>query len=336
MHETIRPATPANPSRRQLAGPLALGLLLAGLSLPAQASDWPSKPVRLIVPFAAGGATDLLARALAVELGKAWKQSVVVDNRPGAGGGLGAELVAKSPADGSTLLLASGSMFTVNPFLYGKLPYGNDSFEMIGKVASGPMVVTVHVGVPANTLPQLIAHARAHPGRLTFGSAGNGSQVHMAGEAFSDAAGLQVVHVPYKGESQAYADLMAGTIQLVVGNIAGVSPLLKGGRLRALAVTGSERSAMLPDVPTAAEAGLPGFEFTGWFALMAPAGTPRDITARVAADLQQAVEQPGMKRYLVEQGMTATPSTGARLLEDIGRESMRWKELVARRGIRSN
>ena len=332
MQETM----PVDGARRRLAAQMAAGLLVAGIGLPARASDWPSKPVRLVIPFAAGGATDLLGRSMAVELGKMWKQSVVVENRPGAGGGLGAEVVAKSPADGHTLLLASGSMFTVNPFIYSKLPYSNDSFEMVSKVASGPMVVTVHVGVPANTLQELMAYAKANPGKVTFGSAGNGSQVHMAGEAFSDAAGLQLVHVPYKGESQALADLMAGTIQVVVGNIAGVSPMLKGGRLRALAVTSKERSGMLPDVPTAAEAGLPGFEFTGWFALMAPAGTPRDLTGRMATDVQQAVEQAGMKRYLNEQGMMAATSSPAQLLEEIGRESTRWKELVARRGIKSN
>ncbi len=332
----MRQARTVDRTRRQLAGQLATGLLLAGIGASARASDWPTKPVRLVIPFAAGGATDLLGRALAVELGKAWKQTVVVDNRPGAGGALGAEAVAKSAADGYTLLLASGSMFTVNPFIYSKLPYGNESFEMVSKVASGPMVVTVNAAVPAKTMQELIAYAKANPGKLTFASAGNGSQVHMAGEAFCDAAGLQVVHVPYKGEGPAYADLMAGVVNMAVGNINAISPLLKGGRLRALAVTGKERSALLPEVPTAAEAGLPGFDFTGWFALMAPAGTPRELTTRMAADVQQAVEQPGMKRYLSEQGMSATTSTPAQLLDEIGRESERWKALVGRRGIKAN
>lgn len=304
--------------------------------VPAHAEEWPGKPIRLVVPFAAGGATDLLARAVAVELGKQWKQPVVVDNRPGAGGAVGAEAVAKSVPDGYTLLLASGSMFTVNPFIYQKLPYSAESFEMISKIASGPMVVTVNTKIPAKTMTELIAYAKANPGKLTFASAGNGSQVHIASEAFADAAGIDVVHVPYKGEGPAYADLMAGTVDMTVGNINAISPLLKGGRLRALAVTGNERSALLSDVPTVAEAGLEGFTFYGWFALMAPAGTPKALTARMYADLERAAAEPGMQRYLAAQGMARTITPKGRLPEEIAQESGRWKPLVAKRKISAN
>ncbi|WP_042886039.1 Bug family tripartite tricarboxylate transporter substrate binding protein [Cupriavidus necator] len=302
----------------------------------AQAQEWPAKPIRLVVPFAAGGATDLLARALALELGKQWRQPVVVDNRPGAGGAVGAEAVAKAAPDGYTLLLASGSMFTVNPYIYQKLPYSAESFEMISKVASGPMVLTINVKVPAKTMDELISYAKAHPGKLTFGSAGNGSQVHMASEAFSEAAGIDVVHVPYKGEGPAYADLMAGVVDMTVGNINAISPLLKGGRLRALAVTGKERSSLLPDVPTVAEAGLQGFTFYGWFALMAPAGTPKDLTTKMYADLERAVSEPGMQRYLATQGMTKTLTARGRLPDEIAQESGRWKLLVGKRKISAN
>lgn len=304
--------------------------------VPAQAQEWPGKPIRLVVPFAAGGATDLLARAVAVELGKQWKQPVVVDNRPGAGGAVGAEAVAKSTPDGYTLLLASGSMFTVNPFIYQKLPYSAESFEMISKIASGPMVVTVNAKVPAKSVAELVSYAKAHPGKLSFASAGNGSQVHIASEAFSEAAGIEVVHVPYKGEGPAYADLMAGTVDMTVGNINAISPLLKGGRIRALAVTGKERSTLLPDVPTVAEAGLQGFTFYGWFALMAPAGTPKELTARMYADLEKATAEPGMQRYLAAQGMTRTLTPTGRLPEEIAQESGRWKLLVAKRKISAN
>ncbi|WP_137920340.1 tripartite tricarboxylate transporter substrate binding protein [Hydrogenophaga sp. 2FB] len=302
----------------------------------AQANAWPDKPVRIVVPFAAGGATDLLGRALAVELGKLWKQPVIVDNRPGAGGALGAEIVAKSPADGYTLLLASGSMFTVNPFIYSKLAYSADSFELISKVANGPMVVTVNADVPAKTLKELIAYGKANPHVLNFASAGNGSQVHMAGEAFADASGLQLTHVAYKGEGPAYADLMAGVVQMAVANINAITPLLKGNRVRALAVTGTERSALLPDVPTASEAGLPGFEFVGWFGLMAPVGTSNAITGKTYADLREAVVQPTMKRYMAEQGMSPAISEQGKLVKDIAQESTRWKVLVAKRGIKAN
>nr|WP_298236107.1 tripartite tricarboxylate transporter substrate binding protein [uncultured Azohydromonas sp.] len=303
---------------------------------PTWAADWPDKPVKIVVPFAAGGATDLLARALGAELGKIWRQPILVDNRPGAGGALGADVVAKSPADGYTLLLASGSQFTVNQFIYQKLPYTIKSFEMITKVAGGPMVVTVNTSVPVRSLRELLSHGKANPGQLHFASAGNGSQVHMAGEAFADASGLDLVHVPYKGEGPAYADLMGGAVQMAVGNINAISPLLKGGRLRALAVTGKERSALLPEVPTAAESGLSGFEFIGWFGLTAPTGTPKSLIDKIYADVQQASEQPGMKRYLAEQGMTLSVTGPDAMKTDITSESARWKELIAKRKINAN
>jgi len=302
----------------------------------AHGGEWPDKPVRLVVPFAAGGATDQLGRALAVDLGKLWKQPVVVDNRSGAGGALGAEVVAKASPDGYTLLLASGSMLTVNPYLYPKLPYSTESFELISKVASGPMVVTVNASLPVKNLKDLIAYAKNNPGKLHFASAGNGSQVHMAGEAFADAAGISMIHVPYKGEGPAYSDLMAGICEVAVANINAISPLLKGDRLRALAVTSKERSFLLPDVPTASEAGLSGFEFVGWFGLMAPAGTPKALTSRMYADVKTSLEQPGLKRYLHDQGMSATLSEPGMLGQDISKEQARWKSLVAKRNINAN
>lgn len=331
------------------AGWLAAGPLWAqvGASAPPAAPTMPhpstgaaalppwqaDKPVRLVIPFAPGGATDVLGRALAQELGKSWRQTVVVENRSGAGGGVGAQAVAKSAADGYTLLLASGSMFTVNQHIYAKLPYALDSFAPISKVAAGPMVVTVNAELPVKSLRELVAYAKARPGQLQFASAGIGSQTHIAGEALADAAGLNLLHVPYKGEAPGYSDLMAGTVQLAVGNIAAVAPLLKGGRLRALAVTGRERSPLLPQVPTAAEDGLPGFEFMGWFALLAPAGSPAPLLARMTEDVRLAVAQPGLKRYLDDQGMGATPGTPEDLLAEIARESARWKVLVAKKNI---
>ena len=193
----------------------------------SSASSCPSRPA----------ATDFLGRALASELGKRLKQNVIVENRAGAGGSVGAQAVALSPADGYTLLLASGSMFTVNQYIYGKLPYSLDNFSLVGKVASGPMVVTVNAGLPVKNIRELIAYAQARPGKLNFSSAGVGSQTHMAGEAFSDAAGVKLVHVPW-GEGPAYSDLMAGVVEVAVANINAITPLLKGDRLRALAVTG--------------------------------------------------------------------------------------------------
>lgn len=320
---------------RRLSVAAVLGVMAFG-SINASASEWPDKPVKLVIPFSAGGATDLLGRALGYELGKIWKQSVIVDNRPGAGGALGAEVVAKSPSDGYTLLLASGSMFTVNPYIYAKLPYTTKSFELITKVASGPMVVTTNADLPAKNMRELIAYAKANPGKVNFASAGNGSQVHMAGESFADAASIDITHVAYKGEGPAYADLLAGVVQMAVGNINAISPLLKTGKIRALAVTGKERVALLPDVPTVGEAGLPNYEFVGWFALVAPAGTPKALTDKMYASVQQALSQPGMKRYLADQGMTATLSPRGELGIEIAKESDRWKALTEKRKIIPN
>jgi len=324
-------------SRRRIVKAIACGLTLSPfLAAPAYA-DWPSdKVIRIIVPFAAGGATDLLGRALAVELGKSLKQSVIVENRAGAGGSLGAQAVAISPADGYTLLLASGSMFTVNQYIYSKLPYSLDDFAPITKIASGPMVITVNATLPVKTTKELIEYAKAHPGKLSFSSAGVGSQTHMAGEAFTDAAGIELVHVPYKGEGPAYADLMAGVIEVAAANINAISPLLKGGRLRALSVTGKERSPLLPNVPTTAEDGVPGFEFTGWFALMAPKGTPQPAIDRLLAESKVAVEQPSMKRYFADQGMYATIAPSAQLKDEIVKESAKWKALVEKKKITAN
>lgn len=324
-------------SRRRIVKAIACGLTLSPfLAAPAYA-DWPSdKVIRIIVPFAAGGATDLLGRALAVELGKSLKQSVIVENRAGAGGSLGAQAVAISPADGYTLLLASGSMFTVNQYIYSKLPYSLDDFAPITKIASGPMVITVNATLPVKTTKELIEYAKARPGKLSFSSAGVGSQTHMAGEAFTDAAGIELVHVPYKGEGPAYTDLMAGVIEVAAANINAISPLLKGGRLRALSVTGKERSPLLPNVPTTAEDGVPGFEFTGWFALMAPKGTPQPAIDRLLAESKVAVEQPSMKRYFADQGMYATIAPSAQLKDEIVKESAKWKALVEKKKITAN
>lgn len=322
-------------SKAAASGLAALAFCTAAASAGA-ANDWPDRPVRMVVPFAAGGATDVIARALSQRLGTLWKQPVVVENRPGAGGMVGAELVAKSAADGYTLLMASGSMFTVNPHIYSKLSYGAKDFSMITKVATGPMVVVVNPNVPARNMTELIAYAKSRPNQVNFGSAGIGSQVHMAGEALADKAGIDLVHVPYKGESLAYADLMAGHVQLVVGNIAGVAPLVASGRVRALAVTSAHRSAMLPDVPTSSESGMPGFEMVGWFALMAPAGVSAELVGKMHRDIALALADENTKAVLNAQGMSATVTTSAQLTDTISAESETWSKVVARRHLKTN
>jgi tripartite-type tricarboxylate transporter receptor subunit TctC len=317
---------------------LCLGAVTAmGMGAVHADSNWPNRSVTMIVPFAAGGTTDVVGRVIGQKLGEMWKQSVVIDNRLGAGGAVGAQATAKSPADGYTIMLASGSMFTVNPFIYQRLPYSAKDFSFITNVASGPMLVVVNPDVPAKNLKELIALAKSKPGQLNFGSAGTGSQVHMAGEAFADAAHVQITHVPYKGEALGYNDLMAGQVQLMVGNIAASSNFAKAGKLRALAVTGKERSPMMPDVPTAAEAGLNGMEdVTGWFGFVVPAGTPKDIVEKIHRDTVKVLNDPDTQARLAAQGMKAVGNTPQQLEAQIATESQKWEKVVKNRKLTAN
>lgn len=316
---------------------LCLGAAAALSVGTVQAQSWPSRPVTMIVPFAAGGTTDVVGRVLGQKLGELWKQSVVIDNRLGAGGAVGAQATAKAPADGYTIMLASGSMFTVNPFIYQRLPYSAKDFAFITNVASGPMLVVVNPEVQAKNLKELIALAKSKPGQLNFGSAGTGSQVHMAGEAFADAAGVNITHVPYKGEALGYNDLMAGQVQLMVGNIAASSNFAKSGKLRALAVTGKERSPMMPDVPTAAEAGLNGMDdVTGWFGFVVPAGTPKDVVDKIYRDTVKVLADPDTQARLAAQGMKAVGNTPQQLSAQIAAESQKWEKVVKNRKLSAN
>ena len=316
-------------SRRQAFGLLLTAAFALAVGAPAQAQDaWPNRSVRMVVPFAAGGATDVVARALGKDLSELWGQPVVVDNRVGAGGSIGAEVVAKSPADGYTLLLASGAL-TINPHLYAKLPFDTQKdFIPVTNVASGPQLLVVHPGVQAKSVKDLIALAKAKPGTVNFGSAGIGSQTHLAAENFVDAAGINATHVPYKGEGPALADLIAGQIQFVVANIAAAVPHVNNGTIRALAVTSLTRSPLLPDVPTVAESGLAGFENSGWFGLLVPAGTPQSVVNKIHADTVKVLERREMKERLSVQGMVPVGNTPAAFANAMQDESKRWAEVV--------
>jgi len=325
--------------RKTLRAALAATALCATLAwsadAPAQAA-WPSKPVRVIVPFAPGGSTDVIGRLLAQKLAEMWGQSVVVENRTGAGGNIGADLVAKSPGDGYTLLFASGSI-AINPQLYKNMPFDTQKdLVPITNVASGPMLVVVPDDSPAKSVKDLIAMAKARPGTVNFGSAGVGSQVHLAAENFADAAGIDIVHVPYKGEAPAYTDLIGHQTQMMVGNFAAASALLGPGRLRALAVTGKTRSPLLPDVPTASESGLPGFENSGWFGLFAPAGTPPDILAKIQRDSLKVLAATDFKARLYVQGMAPVGNTPAQFAKAMDEESKHWAAVVKNRKLSAN
>lgn len=312
-------------------------ILLAGalsLALPqlAIAQSWPTKPIKLIIPFAAGGTTDILGRLLAQQLTKDLGQNVIVENKGGAGGNIAAEFVAQSAADGYTIMLASGSMLTVNPNLYKKLPvnYAKD-FVYITNVASGPMLLSVSTKLPVKNFGEFIAYAKTKD--LNFGSAGIGSQVHMAGENLTYAANIPATHVPYKGESAAINDLVSGQIDFMVGNLTAATGFAKNGQIKPLAVTSAKRVKQLPDVPTVAEAGIPGFESTGWFGLVAPANTPKAITEKIYDATVKAVSSEAMKKSLDLNGLTAVVNNQKDFESQVKAESATWEKVIKGRNI---
>jgi tripartite-type tricarboxylate transporter receptor subunit TctC len=323
-------------SRRKTLGQLC-ALSLAAMALPASAQDaWPNKPVRMVVPFAPGGSTDVVARMVGQKLAALWGQPVVIENRAGAGGNVGADVVAKAPGDGYTLLLASGSI-TINPVLYKRMPFDTKKdLVPIVNVASGPMLIVVQDASPYKNLADLIAQAKAKPGTINFGSAGVGSQVHLAAENFADAAGIDITHVPYKGEAPGLTDLIGGQIQVMLGNFAAASALLGPGRLRALAVASTQRAPQLPDVPTATEAGLKGFENVGWFGMLAPAGTPEAVLAKVHRDTLKVLDDTEIKARLFVQGMAPVGGSRADFASQMDREMLRWATVVKNRKLSAN
>jgi len=316
---------------------LAAAVLLAASGGSALAQDnWPTKPVRMVVPFSPGGSTDVVARMVGQRLSVLWNQPVVIENRAGAGGNVGADAVAKAAGDGYTLLMASGSV-TINPSLYKRMPFDTKKDLMpITNVAQGPMLVVVQDGSPHRSLKDLVAAAKAKPGSINFASAGVGSQVHLAGENFADAAGIDIQHVPYKGEALGYNDLIAGQVQMMVGNFAAASALLGPNRLRALAVTSRQRMPQLPDVPTAHEAGLPNFENIGWFGLFAPAGTPVGVIQKVQRDVARVMGETEIKARLYVQGMSPVVNSTADFTRQIDQELDRWAKVVAARKLQAN
>ena len=315
---------------------VAIGALALAASGLAGAQAWPSRAVRIVVPFGAGGTTDVVARLLGQKLAELWGQPVVIENRTGAGGNIGADTVAKSPPDGYTLLMASGSILTANPFMYKSLPFDAvRDFVPITNVASGPQVVTVGPESKFKDLKSLISFAKANPKAVTFGSAGIGTQTHLAAENFAYTANLDMVHVPYKGETFAMTDLMGGQINLVTPNLGAAINFIKEGRLRALAVTSRERMPQLPDVPAAAEV-LPGFENAGWFGLLAPAGTPREVIERVHRDSAKVLLSDDFKVKLAQQGMVPVANTPVEFAAAIREESQRWAKVIKERGLVAN
>jgi len=314
---------------------IALAFAVAAPASHGQAAPFPSKPVRLVVPFPPGGPLDVTGRAIAQKLTEAWGQSVVVDNRPGAGGNIGADLVAKSAPDGYTVVMGALSTHAVNPSLYPSMPYDAiRDFAPITLVAVTPNVLVVNPALPVRSVRELVAYAKANPNKLSFGSGSNGSAGHLAGELFKVETGTDVVHVPYKGAAPAMQALLAGDTQFMFDNLASAMPQVKAGKLRALAVTTAKRSTLAPDLPTMAEAGVPGFDIATWFGLLAPAGTPKEVVAKWNADVVRILSSPDMRERLSAQGAEAAPTTPAEFAAFIAAEQPKYARIVKASGAK--
>ena len=314
---------------------LALLGLMTCATARAQGQPYPAKPVRIINPFSPGGSLDMVARLLAKHMSAELGQSVLVDNRTGAGGTIGVETVAKAPPDGYTLLIVQSSI-TINPTLMPKIPYDPvRDFAPISKVSDYMFFLVAHPSLPARTVKQLIALDKARPGLLNYASVGVGSGTHLASELFNYMAGTKITHVPYKGTGQALPDLIGGHVAIMFGSTSFV-PYVKSGKLVGLGVTGAVRSRALPDVPTIAEAGLPGFEVTAWNALFAPAGTPEPIVKRLNALVREGLAQPEAKAAMDKQDLDATPSTPEELANLVRTELAKWAKVIKVAGIKPN
>ncbi len=317
-----------------------LACALASATLPAAraqapAASWPSKPIRWVVPFPPGGAMDAIARTLGEKAGKTLGQPFVIENKPGAGGNIGADFVAKQPGDGYTLMITSIGMATNKP-LYGKLSYDPiKDFAPVSLLAVVPNVLVTNATQPdVKTAKDVIAAARKAPGKLTYASAGNGTSIHLAGEVFTSLAQVDMLHVPYKGSGPAVSDLLGGQVNYMFDSITSARPHIESGKLRALGLTTAKRSKSLPNVPTLAEAGLPGYEVSPWFAVFMPAATPKDIVAKVNAALLEAMKDPDVVKRFETIGAEPVGSTPEEMAQHLARESERWTKLIQERGIK--
>ena len=320
--------------------------LLAGIAIAAAfgsgggafaqsaATAYPSKPIRLLISFPAGGGVDVVGRIVAQRLGDQLGQQVLVDNRAGAGGNVAAEIVATANPDGHTLFFALDSVLTVNPHLYRKLPFDPvASFAPVSRVGTSQFAVVVNPSLPVKDLQEFIALARAKPGQMNFGTAGTGSSAHLASELLVQAAGLRMTHVPYKGSPQAMTDLVAGQVQLVTPSVPAAMGLIRAGKVRALAVSGPKRTAAAPEIPTAAEAGLPAYTAEFWVAILAPARTPADIVAKLLGETRRALDDTDVRANLLKQGMEAAPAPPDELARIIREETAKWGKIIRAAGV---
>ncbi len=331
MHERIQAV-----SRRGTIGQMAAAVLAAGLGIapPAwgQAPAYPTKPVHIIVTFTPGGAPDILGRILADKLGQAWGQSVIVDNKPGAGGNIGADAVAKAPGDGHTLVVGTVGTHAINGALYKKMPYDMvKDFTPIGLLATTPNVLVVNNEVPARTLKEFIDLGKRQ-GNMSFASSGSGTSIHVSGELFKSMTGIDMKHVPYKGRASAIPDLLGGRVTMMFDNLPSSLPLVREGKLRALGVTSPRRSPAAPDIPTLSEAGLPGFEAVSWFALFAAPGTPKPVADKLSTQVAEVLKQPDVAKKLSDLGLEPVGSTPDELARYQQTEIAKWAKVVKESG----
>jgi tripartite-type tricarboxylate transporter receptor subunit TctC len=314
----------------------ALGLLFAALFLTGSAAhaEFPEKTIRIVVPYPPGGFNDTLGRIVAQKLGEAWGQSTVVENRPGGGTLIGTESVAKAPPDGHTLLVVAFP-FAVNPSLYAKLPYDTvKDFAPLLLAGQTPNLLVVNPEVPIHSVKELIAAAKARPGSLSYGSTGSGSSNHLSMELFRTMTGVELVHVPYKGSAPMVTDLLGGHVQVAFDNTPNVLPQVKAGKLRALAITSATRSAMVPDVPTVSEAGVPGYEVGVWFGIVAPAGTPPAVLGKLNAELNRMLAMPDVKQKFADQGVEPVGGPPERFAEHLKAQIEKWTKVVKESGAK--
>jgi tripartite-type tricarboxylate transporter receptor subunit TctC len=310
------------------------GIVLAGAAMTgtAHAEDFPNKPIRLVVPFAPGGGTDIVARIVAEAMQKKWGQPVIVDNRPGAGGNVGADFVFHSAPDGYTLMLTPPPPLVINESLYRKMPFEPAKFAPVSLISTSANLLVVHPSVPVHTVRELIDYARQHPDRINYASQGNGTTSHLTAEMFKSVAGLQITHVPYKGSGPALADLMGGQVQMMFAEISSAINLVRTGKLRALAVSSAKRNPALPDTPTMSDT-LPGFESTTSSSLVAPPGTPSEITHKISAVMAEAMRDPAVASKLAEFCAEPVGSTPEQHAEFLNRERKRWGDVIRKVGI---
>ena len=314
-----------------------IGALLALAAGTAAAQAYPNKPIRMVVTFPSGGAPDILARLFGAKMQESWGQPVIVDNRPGAGGNIGADYVAKSPADGHTLVMGTVGTHAINASLYSKMPYDPvRDFAPVILMAQTPNLLVVNNSVPAKTVQELIAYAKANPGKVNFGSPGIGTSIHVSGELFNTMAGVKTLHVPYKGRQFAIPDLLAGQIQMMFDNMPSALQLAKEGKLRALAVTTLKRHPAAPDIPTMSESGLPGFDATSWFAVYAPAGTPPEVVAKLNAEMNRIMTLADVKEKLANIGLDIAGGTPETLGAYTRSELAKWAKVVKESGARAD